>query len=202
MVSVNRDAEPSTAQYRLVRPLHFKRQVGVDPAMTNQDLGRGVWYDPVETGYIALDVTADIPARERQKRILEGTALFPKDEYHCSLVAVRKYTDDREYEGSVANAVRDYLFDHDLRYSGLDDERYLCRKDDRVTVVAPVRLGGIEEFLGFVRTLVPGYQRPFPHVTLLTSGTAQRGISVNSTDDLRRYCRRIVPDTYESEGPG
>ena len=170
--------------------------------MTYLDLGRGACYDPAGTGHIALHVTADIPARERQNRTLEGTALVPKDEYHCSLVAVRKYIDDREYEGSVANAVRDYLLDHDLRYSGLDDERYLCRKDDRVTVVAPVRLGGIEEFLGFVRTLVPGYQRPFPHVTLLTSGTAQRGISVNSTDDLRSYCWPIVPGTSESEGPG
>jgi hypothetical protein len=48
---------------------------------------------------------------------------------------------------------KDYLRTHDLRYVGLGDERYLCRKDDRTTIVAPVRVDGIDECCAFVNSL-------------------------------------------------
>ncbi len=56
--------------------------------MANRNLGKGVWHDPVNTGYVGLDLTALIPPQEM--RTIEGTKLSPKNEYHCSLVAVRK----------------------------------------------------------------------------------------------------------------
>ena len=157
--------------------------------MANQEIGKGMWH-AVDTGYIGLDVTADIPPQE--VRTVEGTALFPKDEYHCSLVAVRKYKNPEE-EQSVADAVKDYLREHDLQYAGLGDERYLCRKDDRVTIVAPVRIDGIDEFVAFVQTLIPEHLPPFLHVTLLKSETTEHGISVNSMEDLHRYCEKLTP---------
>lgn len=85
--------------------------------MANLNLGKGVWHDPVNTGYIGLDLTAVIPAQEA--RTVDGTKLSPKKEYHCSLVAVRKYIDDPEREQSIVNAVEDYLRNHDLRFQAL-----------------------------------------------------------------------------------
>lgn len=157
--------------------------------MANQELGKGVWHDPVNSGYIGLDLTADIPAQE--KRTYNGIALYPKDEYHCSLVAVRKYVEPAE-EPSIADAVKDYLREHDLHFAGLGEERYLCRKDDRMTMVAPVRIAGIEAFIAFIQKLIPGYVPPFPHVTLLKSETAEHGISINSVEDLRGYCEELT----------
>ena len=161
-----------------------------EAAVANQHIGKGVWHTD-DTGYIGLDLTADIPSEEM--RTVEGIALIPKGEYHCSLVAVRKYIDDPKEEQRVADAVKDYLREHDLHFAELSDERYLCRKDDRVTIVAPVRVDGIDEFFGFIQTLIPDCLLPFLHVTLLKSETAEHGISVNSVEDLHRYCEKLTP---------
>lgn len=158
--------------------------------MANQEIGNGVWHDPIDTGYIGLDLTGDIPPQA--PRTIEGIELFPKQEYHCSLIAVRKYVDPAE-EQTVADAVKDYLREHDLRFAGLGDERYLCRKEDRVTIVAPVRIDGIDEFFAFIKALVLKYVPPFLHVTLLKSETTEHGISVNSMEDLHRYCQKLTP---------
>lgn len=165
--------------------------VEADPAMARQDLGNGVWHDAVNTGYIGLDLTPVIPPQD--VRIVEGTRLSPKQEYHCSLVAVRKYIDDPITEHSIVNAVKGYLRDHELRFGGLGDARYLCRNEDRVTIVAPVQIHGIDEFCAFVQTLIPKYQPPFIHVTLLKSETTQHGISLNTMDDLHRFCTTLAP---------
>ncbi len=158
--------------------------------MANQEIGKGVWHAG-DTGYIGLDLTVDIPHQEA--RTVEGTALLPKDEYHCSLVAVRKYINDPAEEQRVADGVKDYLREHDLHFSGLGNERYLCRKDDRVTIVAPLRVDGIDEFFAFIQTLIPDYLSPFLHVTLLKSEKTEHGISVNSMEDLHRYCEKLTP---------
>lgn len=143
--------------------------------MANHDLGKGVWRDPITTGCIMLDLKDDIPHEET--RTIEGTTLSRKKEYHCSLVAVRKYIADPAKEQSIADAVKRYLRTHDLRFAGLGDERYLCHKEDRVTIVAAVRIEGIEEFCAFVQTLIHEYRPPFLHVTLLKSETTEHGIS-------------------------
>lgn len=96
----------------------------------------------------------------------------------------------------IGNAVKDYLREHDLRFTALGEERHLCRKEDRMTLVAPVRIDGFEEFAGgFIRTLIPGYQPPFLHVTLFKSETTRYGISINSEDDLVSYCRRLTTES-------
>ena len=159
-------------------------------ATANEEIGNGVWYS-ADTGYIALELTGRIPREEA--RTVEGTALSPKaDEYHCSLVAIRKYIADSGKEQRIADAVKGYLQEHDLHFIGLGVERYLCRKEDRVTLVAPVAIAGIDDFMDFVGTLVPNYQRPFPHVTLLKNETTEHGISINSDDDLGRYCEKLA----------
>ena len=59
--------------------------------------------------------------------------------------------------------------------------------------MAPVRIGGIDEFSAFIQTLIPDYLPPFLHVTLLKSETAEHGISVNSVEDLHPYCEKLTP---------
>lgn len=158
--------------------------------MTKQDLSKKIWYDPDENGYIGLDVTADIPPQTKQS--IDGVELLPKNEYHCSLIAVRQYTDDREQEQYIANAVRDFLANHELRFVSLSRERYVCRKEDRMTTITPVIIEGIDEFRDFVRTIIPGYQTPFSHVTLLKSEATPFGIGINSMDELRQYCKKLT----------
>ena len=161
-------------------------------ATANEEIGNGVWYS-ADTGYIALDLKGRIPREEA--RTVEGTALSPKgDEYNCSLVAIRKYIADSDKEQRIADAVKGFLRVHDLHFTRLGVERYLCRKDDRVTLVAPVQIDGIDEFVDFVRTptLIPNYQRPFLHVTLLKNETTEHGISINSAEDLGRYCEKLA----------
>lgn len=161
-------------------------------AMAMHDLGRGVWHDLDGTGYILLDLDI-VP--EQKTLIIEGTELSPKDEYHCSLVDVRGYIGKKQKttkEVFIGSAVKEYLRQNDLRFAGLGDERYLCRKKDRATLVAPVRIDGFEDFARFIEGLIPGYRRPFLHVTLLMSTATPRGISINSEDDLLKYCERLT----------
>jgi hypothetical protein len=157
--------------------------------MTKQDLSKKVWYDPDANGYIGLDVSDDIPAQT--KLTIESTELLPKSEYHSSLVAIRRYVDDREEEQSIADAVKGYLQSHDLRYVGLGDERYLCRKDNKMTVVAPVKIDGIDELRKFIKTRIPDYQPPFSHVTILKSEATEFGVPINSMGELVQYCEKL-----------
>lgn len=158
--------------------------------MAKQNLSKKIWYDPDENGYIGLDMTAGLSPQTEQS--IDDIKLLPKNEYHCSLIAVRRYTDDREQEQNIANAVREFLTTHKLRFVGLGSERYVCRKEDRMTIIAPVIIEGIDEFRNFVRTIIPGYQAPFSHVTLLKSEATEFGIGINSLGELRQYCERLT----------
>lgn len=163
--------------------------------MTMKILGQGVWHDLDGTGYIGLDLTV-IPTPEKQ--VIEGTELYPKDEYHCSLVNVRHYIGDDEpsEEQRIGKAVEEYLRHSNLRFTGLGEERYLCRREDRTTLVAPVQIDGFDEFASLIETLIPGYRPPFLHVTLLKSEATRYGISINSEGDLLEYCERLTPSAF------
>ena len=62
-----------------------------------------------------------------------------------------------------------------------------------MTIVAQVRIDGIDEFFAFIQTRIRDYLPPFLHVNLLKSETKEHGISVNYMGDLRRYCERLTP---------
>jgi hypothetical protein len=157
--------------------------------MTKQDLGKNVWYDPDANGYIGFDITSSIPTQTQQT--VEGISLLPKDEYHCSLIAVRLYVENREKEQEIADSLRNYLEKHDLHFTGLGTDRYVCRKEDRMTIIAPVKIDGVDELRDFVTTLIPDYQPPFTHVTLLKSEATEFGIGINSMDELDQYCQKL-----------
>ena len=157
--------------------------------MPKQDLGQNVWYDPDTNGYIGLDVTDYIQTQEQQ--IIEGILLLPKNEHHCSLVAVHRYVKDQVKEQMIADAVRDYLSAHSLRVVSLGNDRYLCRKDGRTTVIAPIEVAGSEALRAFVATLIPKYQPLFSHVTLLKSEATEFGIGINTMSELDQLCKKL-----------
>ncbi len=157
--------------------------------MSKQDLGQNVWYEPDVNGYISLDVTDYIPPQEQQT--IDDVLLLPKNEYHCSLVAVRRYAKDLMEEQQIADAVRDYLSTHSIHFVGLGGERYLCRKDDRTTIIGPVEVAGLNDLWTFVATIIPQYQLPFSHVTLLKSEATEFGIGINTMPELDQLCKKL-----------
>jgi hypothetical protein len=158
--------------------------------MTRQNITDKIWRDPDGSGYFMLDVTGQIPPQAAAT--INGVGLLSKDEYHVSLVPVSKIS-----EGEVMNKLDTMLVDYFqknpdwVRFEGITNERYLCRKDDEATVIAPARVIGLEALRSVVRQFVPDYLPAFPHVTLLKSRATERGISVNSAEDLDRYCKRL-----------
>ena len=158
--------------------------------MVKQNLCAQVWYDPDENGYIGLDLTDVIP--QQHLLTVNGVELLPKAEYHCSLVAARQYTDGLASEQSIADEVKLYLETNKLVFAGLGDDRYVCRKGDRTTIIAPVIIEGIEDFRDFIRTIIPDYKPPFSHVTLLKSEVTEFCIGINSMSDLDLYCTKLV----------
>lgn len=154
--------------------------------MTKIDLGNNISYNPDEKGYIMFDLTEYIP--QQSSSIVEGTELFAKNEYHSSLVAIERYIEDKDEALRVVLEIKKYLETHTLHFVELGQERYVCRRDERMTVVAPVIIEGIENFRKFVITLIPNYDPPFSHVTLLKSEATEFGIGINSMSELAQYC--------------
>jgi hypothetical protein len=161
--------------------------------MTKQDLGKKVWYDPDVGGYIGLDLINDIPAQT--PRTIKSVELLLKSEYHCSLVATRRYINNREKEQSIANAVSSFLQTHPFHYISLGATRYLCRKNNEMTIIAPVEIVGLEELLEYIQSIIPEYRSPFPHVTLLKSKATKWGIAVNSVEELAQHCEKLDQNT-------
>jgi hypothetical protein len=154
--------------------------------MTKLDLGNHISYDPEEKGYVMFDLTSYVPTQAKQ--IVDGIELFPKNEYHTSLVAIERYIQNKDEALKVVFSIKAYLETHDLEFVGVGQERYVCKRDERTTVIAPVTIKGIEEFRSFVSSLIPGYDPPFSHITLLKSKATEFGIGINSMDELHQYC--------------
>lgn len=159
--------------------------------MTKLDMGNNIFYHPDEKGYIMFDLTRYIPLQT--SRIVNGVNLLPKNEYHCSLVAIERYFEDKEEALRVVDSIKTYLQTHELQFIELGQERYICTRDERTTLVAPVSISGIEKFQAFVGSLIPGFDPPFSHITLLKSEATEFGIGINSIDELRRYCTLLEP---------
>lgn len=186
---------PSVARYPLIdkqkQVYHYKK-------MSAQELARNVVYDPEVKGYIMYDATACIP--ELPSITIDGVEVFPKEEYHVSLVAARKAAQQNpEQEAAIVRLVSEYLRrpGNALEWDGLTGEYYLCHKlneqgEMQFTVVAGAAIIGLE---GLQRMLRHHFSIPpsQPHVTLLKSANSPYGIGVNSADDLANYCE-LRPD--------
>ena len=156
---------------------------------TRQELGQAVWYDPDGTGYIMLDVTKFIETPAEM--MIDNERLLPKNEFHCSLVAARKITKSPDEEARVVDTTRNFLARETIRFTGLTGERYVCRKDGEMTLIAGASVEGLDKLRTEVSALLPEYQPPFAHVTLLKSENSPFGIGINSADELAERCNRL-----------
>ena len=133
-----------------------------------------------------FDVTNYVP--EQLSQIVDGVELFPKNEYHSSLLSMERYIENKDEALRIAHSIKEYLQSHTLQFAGLGSERYVCRRDERMTLVAPVIIDGIDEFRAFISSLIPEFDPPFSHITLLKSKATEFGIGINSMSDLAQYC--------------
>lgn len=158
--------------------------------MSRQELGKGVWYDPEGTGYIMYDLTDQlIPLKPVT---IGDQLLLPKTEFHCSLVAARKVSQEElAVEATIVERVQNYLGERSLRFVNLTGDYYHCQKDGESTVIAGVHIEGLDELRVLVREVVPDYEPPFPHVTLLKSENSEYGIGVNSAQALATLCVKL-----------
>jgi len=157
--------------------------------MIKIDLGQEISYNPDEKGYVMFDLTNFIPQQSSQ--VVDGVELLPKNEYHSSLVSLERYIQDKDEAHRIALSIKEYLMDHQLTYAGLGDERYVCKREERMTLVAPVAIEGLDEFRAFITSLIPDFDPPFSHITLLKSAATEFGIGINSMSDLDQYCTRF-----------
>ncbi len=142
------------------------------------ELGQGVWYSR-ETGYVMLDITHKIPSLGALQ--VHDETLYPKDEYHVSIINTRRYVDELEQEEVVVAAIRDHLASHKLGEVEISDENiYLSQYGDSVTVLATVaETTGLCEVQTMLTEIVPGYEQLL-HVTLLRNNPPNRGTAVPS----------------------
>lgn len=159
--------------------------------MTRINITEKIWYDSEVKSYIMLDVTDEISSQ--RARVVDNVELLPKDEYHVSLVPASKLSEDASVVQDVVQDVTQFLRENPgvVVFEGLGEERYVCRKDGEVTMIAPAIIIGVESLRQVVRQHIPGYAPAFPHVTLLKSANSPYGIGVNSEDDLQQMCERL-----------
>lgn len=155
------------------------------------NITKKIWHDPEVKNYIMLDVTDEIPPQQMQT--IDNVELLPKDEYHVSLVPASKLSEDASVVQDVVQDVTRLLRENPgvVVFEGLGEERYVCRKNGEVTMIAPAIIIGVESLRQIVRQYVPDYAPAFPHVTLLKSANSPYGIGVNSEDDLQLMCKRL-----------
>lgn len=145
------------------------------------------WYSHT-TGMVLLDLNGVVEKVKPQ--IIDGIELVPKEEYHTTLVSVRREISNPKQEAHFIRNLSEFLIQNPVELSVIGLERYLCRKGDEATVIAPVHLFGEHALKSFVKQYIPGYD-PFYHVTLLKSEHTEHGIRVSSPIDLQERCRKL-----------
>jgi len=155
--------------------------------MAREFLSDNIWHDPEGTGYVMLDATNDVPPQI--PTTINGEVLYPKAEYHCSLVDTRAHIEDRALEEQFIEDIKRFLARHAISVTSISDERLLCREKEKTTIVAPVILDGLDDFIGFVQERIPGFQTPWTHVTLLKTAETKYGIALPTQEEVAEYCR-------------
>lgn len=146
------------------------------------------WYSN-ETGMVMLDVNDAVG--EVLPVDVNGETLFPKEEYHCTLVSIRREQSSPDQERGFVDDLTSYLETTDIPDVYIGDERYYCAKDEERTIIAPVHLLGTQALKGFIRGYFPQYA-PFFHVTLLKNEATQYGIRISSAQDLADRCTKLL----------
>lgn len=145
------------------------------------------WYSHA-TGMVMHDMTWTV--ENIQPMTIDGIELIPKEEYHTTLVSVRRELPNPKKEARFIYDLRDFLWESPVEMSTIGRERYLCQKGDEATVIAQVHLFGGIALKEFVREYIPDYD-PFWHVTLLKNEQTEHGIRISSREDLNDRCNLL-----------
>lgn len=153
-------------------------------------LAEHIWLTPEKHNYIMLDVTGRIPPQF--SLVVDGVELFPKEEYHISLVAADKITATPEESQLLVSEIAKFLRANPkgIYFEGLTKERYICRDGDEVTMIAPANIAGLNKLYGIILRYVSDYRPAVPHVTLLKSESSIYGIGIHSEADFRTLCTK------------
>lgn len=151
-----------------------------------QEIGPNIWHSP-DTSMIMFDLCDTILAEEIE---IDGDILRPKQEYHTTLVSLKREERLLRTDNDFLVDFTDFLTDQPVELDAVGDERYVCQKGVEKTVIAPVYLYGEQALKGFIREYFPHYA-PFFHVTLLKNDSTEHGIRISSEHDLAERCAII-----------
>jgi hypothetical protein len=173
--------------------------------MAKEFLSEKVWYDKEGTGYVMFDVSDSVPKLDQLN--IEGRELLSKDEFHCSLIATRKYA-ELEWDGTadisareagMVAAIRGQLGRRTVEFLGFTGEYYLCEKDNEATIIGLVGLKGINELRQTISDMTGVViDPPEPHVTLYKTLNSQYGIGIRNEEEFTLRCRNL-PDEIVSK---
>ncbi|MFZ1302084.1 MAG: hypothetical protein WAQ27_05955 [Candidatus Microsaccharimonas sp.] len=155
--------------------------------LDSTEIAPSTWYSS-ETGMVMYSLGDQVGDVEPLR--YSGVDLFPKTEYHTTLVSVRRDIPEPALEAVFVDALSNFLADNPVAVAELGAERYFCTKNEEATVVAPVHVIGERALRAFVQTFIPDYD-PFFHVTLLKNSQTKYGIRISSAEDLAERCVQI-----------
>lgn len=118
------------------------------------ELAPNYWYSN-ETGMVMLDIN-DVVG-EVAPQVVNGETLFPKEEYHCTLVSIRREQSESSQEQRFVDDLESYLGTTGTPEVHIGEERYLCTKNEERTIIAPVQLVGAQALQGFIKSYFPQY---------------------------------------------
>ena len=153
-------------------------------------LAEHIWLSPEKHNYIMLDITSQIPPQPAL--VVNGVELFPKGEYHISLVAADKVVATSEESQLLVSEITEFLHTNPgaIYFAGLTEERYICRDGDEMTLITSVKVAGIDKLRDIISQYAPGYQPATPHVTLLKNRSSLYGIGIHSEADFIALCTK------------
>lgn len=163
-----------------------------------------VWYGDLK-GTIAFDIGELELSLDKLE--VEGRELLSKTEFHCSLIAARKYAEQsiddpgqaKQLEAEIVATVREYVAAYPLKFVGLTGDYYLCEEDQEATIIGLVDINGVNELLRKVANAT-GVEIDTPklHVTLYKNESSPYGIGIRNTEDFTKLCRELPPKVLEA----
>jgi len=165
--------------------------------MPKQYLSDTVWYGDLK-GTIAFDVPGiTLPPGDID---VDGKTLLPKNEFHGSFIAARKYaerqtsdsTEAKRLEAEIVSVARDQLNKQPLEFIGFTGEYYLCEEGDEVTIIGLVKINGVDELVRTVSDATGvSIDIPMLHITVYKNKESPYGIGIRNKEDLTAMCREL-----------
>ena len=169
--------------------------------MSKEYLSDAVWYGEAK-GTIAFDVPGiTLPPGDIE---VDGKALLPKNEFHGSFIAARKYaerqtsdiTEAKQLEAEIVSVAREQLNKQPLEFIGFTGEYYLCEEGDEVTIIGLVKINGVDELVRTVSQVIDiPIDSPLLHITVYKNQESPYGIGIRNDEEFAALCRELPGET-------